>query len=106
MRILDLDRFGPMARKLPATPEFSKFFRSHIEVLNNITHLDLENTKLNNPDVSLIGANGQNLKLLNIHNAEEVTDAGFYCLFAAVNLKMKPDSSYGQCKLLEYHFVC
>ena len=71
-------------------------------MLNNITHLDLENTKLNNPDVSLIGANGQNLKLLNIHNAEEVTDAGFYCLFAAVNLKMKPDSSYGQCKLLEY----
>ena len=28
MRILDLERFGPMARKLPATPEFSKFFRS------------------------------------------------------------------------------
>ena len=70
--------------------------------MNNITYLDLENTKLNNPDVSLIGANGPNLKLLNIHNAEEVTDAGFYCLFAAVNLKMKPDSSYGQCKLLEY----
>ena len=102
MRILDLERFGPMARKLPATPEFSKFFRTYIEVLNNITHLDLGHTKLNNPDISLIGANGQNLKLLNIHNAEEVTDAGFYCLFAAVNLKMKPDSSYGQCKLLEY----
>ena len=64
MRILDLDRFGPMTRKLPATPEFSKFFRTYIEVLNNITHLDLGHTKLNNPDISLIGADKLSIRIV------------------------------------------
>ena len=84
------------------TPEFSKFFRPYIEVLNIVTHLNLENTKLNDTDVSLIGANGQNLKLLNIRDSKDVSDAGFSCLFLPQNLDGKPDSSYGRCKLLEY----
>ena len=85
-----------------STPEFSKFFRPFIEVLNIITHLNLENTKLNDTDLSLIGANGQNLKLLNICDSKDVSEAGFYCLFLPQNLDGQPDSSYGHCKHLEY----
>lgn len=52
-----------------AGPAFGKFFHPYIEIIYKITELDLSFSHLTDRDISLIGAHGKFLKLLNVQGS-------------------------------------
>ena len=78
-----------------------KVFHPCIDLMNRIVELDLGNSGVTNKDLSLIGGNAPLLKILNLRNTQ-VNEKGLRCLFFPMDLDGKHNSSYGQCKSIEY----
>ena len=85
-------KFGPA--------DFSALFRPYIDILNNLSALELPNTRLSDKDVANIGANAPNLKLLNLMDTR-FGDHGLKCLFLPVDVDGRTNQAYGQCQKVE-----
>ena len=68
--------------------DFSTLFMPYLEILNNLTELELPNTRLNNYDVGVIGIHAPNVKLLNLEDTR-FSDNGLKSLF----LSLDPDGN-------------
>ena len=78
-----------------------KVFHTCIDLMNRIVELDLGNSGVTNKDLSLIGGNAPLLKILDLRNTQ-VNEKGLRCLFFPMDLDGNHNSSYGQCKSIEY----
>lgn len=85
---------------LKFSQDFSTLFMPYLEILNNLTELELPNTRLNNHDVGLIGIHAANVRLLNLMDTR-FSDNGLRCLFLPVDPEGNPDDAYGQCQKVE-----
>lgn len=83
-----------------SSQDFSSTFMPYLEIFNNITDLELPNTKLNNFDVSLIGIHAPNLRLLNLMDTG-FSGSGLKTLFFPVDHEGNADQAYGQCQKIE-----
>ena len=77
--------------------DFSSLFMPYLEILNNLTELELPNTRLNNYDVGLIGLHAPKVKYLNLMDSR-FSDNGLRSLFQPLDPDGKPDEAYGQCQ--------
>ena len=74
---------------LKFSQDFSTLFMPYLEILNNLTELELPNTRLNNHDVGVIGIHAPKVKLLNLMDTR-FSDNGLKSLF----LPLDPEGKY------------
>ena len=74
---------------LKFSQDFSTLFMPYLEILNNLTELELPNTRLNNNDVGVIGIHAPKVKLLNLMDTR-FSDNGLKSLF----LPIDPEGKY------------
>lgn len=85
---------------IKSSQDFAATLMPYLELFNNITDLELPNTRLNNFDVSLIGIHAPNLRLLNLMDTG-FGDNGLKSLFLPLDHEGNQDSAYGQCQKIE-----
>jgi len=85
---------------LKFSQDFSTLFMPYLEILNNLTELELPNTRLNNNDVGVIGIHASKVKLLNLMDTR-FSDNGLRSLFLPVDPEGNADQAYGQCQQVE-----
>jgi len=85
---------------LKYSQDFSTLFMPYLEILNNLTELELPNTRLNNYDVGVIGIHAPNVKLLNLEDTR-FSDNGLKSLFLSLDPDGNEDQAYGQCQQVE-----